>query len=101
MLLVDCGATSHIITDETKFVSIDESFQPEKHFIELADGKRFNNLALKRGDVMLSLIDLYKRRVKATSKIALYIPLFPQNIFSMQAATKEVQLWHSIPMPQK
>ena len=47
-LMVDCGATAHV-TDDSCFWSIDESFKPGEHFIELADGKRANNVALKRG----------------------------------------------------
>ena len=38
MLLVDCGATSHIITDESKFTSFDDAFKPNSHYIQLADG---------------------------------------------------------------
>ena len=33
ILLVDCGATAHIVTDMSKF---DDTFKPDKHFIELA-----------------------------------------------------------------
>ena len=36
-LLVDCGATTHIINDESKFSNFDDKFAPEKHYIELAD----------------------------------------------------------------
>ncbi|KAF2344883.1 Reverse transcriptase RNA-dependent DNA polymerase [Trinorchestia longiramus] len=43
-LLVDCGATVHIICDKSKFVSLDKNFDPSKHFIELADGSRMNNI---------------------------------------------------------
>ena len=88
MLLVDCGATSHIITDESKFSKYDESFKPENHFVELADGTRCNNIALKRGDANVSLVDVNGRRVRASLKNALYIPSYPQDIFSVQAATE-------------
>ena len=37
-LMVDTGATSHIITDIEKFKNFDNTFQPEKHVLELADG---------------------------------------------------------------
>lgn len=37
-LMVDCGATSHIITEKNKFTRFGESFDPKKHYIELADG---------------------------------------------------------------
>ena len=87
-LLVDCGATSHIITDESKFTKFDESFQPESHFIELADGSKSNNVALKRGDVSVSMVESNGQRVRASLKNALYIPSYPQDIFSVQAATE-------------
>ena len=37
-ILVDCGATAHIINDKSKVVSFDPKFDPKAHFIELADG---------------------------------------------------------------
>ena len=43
-LLVDCGATTHIVTDPSKFVTKDDCFDSSKHFIELADGSRKNNI---------------------------------------------------------
>lgn len=38
--MVDTGATSHIVTDITKFKDFDENFKPQKHILELADGVR-------------------------------------------------------------
>jgi hypothetical protein len=32
-LLVDCGATAHILNDESKFVSFDNRFSPSKHYL--------------------------------------------------------------------
>ena len=83
-LLVDCGATAHIITDESKFSSFDESLKPETHYIELADGTRSNNVALKRD---LPIMDSTGRSVSVSLKNTLYIPSYPQDIFSVQAAT--------------
>ena len=37
-LLLDTGATSHIINDKTKFVDFDQKFNASTHFIELANG---------------------------------------------------------------
>ena len=88
MLLVDCGATTHIITDESKFVNFDDSFKPEQHYIELANGSRSNNIAEKRGDVKMTLIDSGGKNVNAILKNALFIPSYPQDIFSVQAATE-------------
>ena len=46
-LLVDTGATSHIVTEDN-FVDVDDSYVPENHYIELADGSRTNSVAKKR-----------------------------------------------------
>ena len=37
-LLVDCGTTSHVITDKNKFVKFDPDFDSSLHYTELADG---------------------------------------------------------------
>lgn len=37
-LMVDCGATSHIVTDLAKFKRFDDGFQAKSHCVELADG---------------------------------------------------------------
>ncbi|XP_068227917.1 uncharacterized protein [Palaemon carinicauda] len=41
-VLVDCGATTHIITDKSKFKCFDEDFDESKHMVELADGARYD-----------------------------------------------------------
>ena len=43
-----CDATAHIVTDESHFVRIDKTFNKSKHYIELANGSRANNVAIKR-----------------------------------------------------
>lgn len=72
-LMVDMGATSHIITDITMFKSFDSAFRPETHNVELADGARCNGVAQRRGNAEVSLIDsrgktlcLYRRTPKAS-----------------------------------
>ena len=45
-------------------------------------------MALKRGDVEITIMDTTGNRVDVTMKNALYIPTYPQNIFSVQAATE-------------
>ncbi|TWW54052.1 hypothetical protein D4764_0263800 [Takifugu flavidus] len=85
--MVDTGATSHVITDVQKFLKFDESFQPQNHTVELADGTRTNGVALRRGDAEATLVDREGKRMKATLKKALYVPTYPQDIFSVKAAT--------------
>ena len=36
--LVDCGATTNFVNYDSDFISIDDNFNPEENFIELADG---------------------------------------------------------------
>ena len=86
-LLVDCGATTHIVHDVSKFIRFDAEFNPEHHYIELADGSRSNNVALKRGDASVDLCDVDGNVQKALLQNALYVPSYKQDIFSVQAAT--------------
>ena len=87
-LLVDCGATAHIINNDSLFVSVDEGYKPEEHFIELADGSRSNNVAKKRGTALVNIQDEHGNVRESTLNNALYVPSYPQNIFSVQAATE-------------
>ena len=87
-LLVDYGATTHIVNDKNKFTSFDENFNPEVHFIELANGTRQNNIALSRGDANILLHDKQGNQHNVTLKNALYVPSFNQDIFSVQAASE-------------
>ena len=86
-LLVDCGATSHIICDKSKFVNFDNNFDSNSHYIELADGNRKNNLALGRGDASVMISDNNGQPHKVLLKNALCVPSFKQDIFSVKAAT--------------
>ena len=86
-LLVDCGATTHIINDESKFIQFDDNFDPSCHIIELADGRKLSDLAHKRGNACVELKDVDNNVHKCILYNALYVPSFSQNIFSVQAAT--------------
>ena len=55
LLLVDCGATNHVITDKSKFIHFEQNFEPRNHFVELADGSQANNIIVKRGDACINL----------------------------------------------
>ena len=83
-LLVDTGATSHIINDSSKFVSFDNNFNPNSHFIELADGSKAN-VVLGKGNVMVKLFDIKGNVQDVMLSDALYIPSYSQNIFSVSA----------------
>ena len=80
-LLVDTGATTHIVNDKSKFTSFDKNFEPDKHYIELADGSRRSKLAEGRGQAEISLKDSQGVVRNAVLEDALYVPSFKQNIF--------------------
>ena len=85
-ILVDCGATAHVITDIEKFSFFENDFDPNKTFIELADGSKNNNIALKKGTAKVTLEDIHGNQHDIHLKSALYVPSFNQNILSVQAA---------------
>ena len=87
--LVDSGCTSHIVVDDSSFINIDDKFVPSQHFIELADGRKYNNIALKRGSVKITLTDTLGETYDSILENCLYIPSYPENIFSIKAATSK------------
>ena len=86
-VMVDTGATSHIIKDIERFKKFDDSFQPDNHFIELADGTKTNGFALKRGNAEICLVNANGNMESVTLKGILFIPSYPQDIFSVKSAT--------------
>ena len=66
--------STHIIKDISKFKTFDDSFQPDNHFIELADGTRTKSVALKQGDAEICLVNMDGNHVTVSLKRALYIP---------------------------
>ena len=79
--------TSHIIKDIERFKNFDDSSQPNNHFIELADGTKTNGGVLRRGDAEICLVNANVNMESVTLKDALFIPSYPQDIFSVKSAT--------------
>lgn len=73
-IMVDGGATSHILNNIDKFNSFDNTFRPESHSVELADGTKCSGIAQRRGTAVIYLLDNTGR---------LYMPSYPHNIFSV------------------
>lgn len=85
--LVDCGATTHIVNDESKFIDFDENFDSENHCIELADGTQCNGVAKGLGSIECILHDDKNEPYDCLFENVLYVPSYSQNILSVQAAT--------------
>ncbi|KAK2917254.1 hypothetical protein Q8A73_004000 [Channa argus] len=85
--MVDTGATSHIINDIRKLINFDSSFQPGSHSVELADRTRCSGIAEKRGTAVIYLLDNAGKQHRAQLRDTLYVPSYPQDIFSVVKAT--------------
>ena len=86
-LLVDTGATSHIINDKSKFVNFDKDFNANAHVIELADGSKAN-VVLGKGNCKVKLYDVNGNAHDVMLNSALYVPSYQQSIFSVHAAVE-------------
>ena len=89
LLMVDCGATAHIINDKEKFVHLDENFDGSKHTIELADSSRRNDIVCGKGKAQVNLTSTTGKRCTIMLEDALYIPSYSQNILSVSKMTKK------------
>ena len=83
-LLVDTGATSHIVNDSSKFINFDDNFDPNIHFMELADGSK-SNVVVGKGNAKVKLYDVKGNLHDVMLYNVLYIPSYNQNIFSVSA----------------
>ena len=88
LFLVDSGASKHVMNDLRYFTSFDTDFDPKGHFVELADGSRTYGVAEKRGTVTINLTDHEGNIIEVKLYGVLYIPSYPQWIFSVRAATE-------------
>ena len=86
-ILVDCGATCHVINSKHYFLTFHQSFDPKTHFIELADGRRSNELAKARGTAHCTITDSNGIEHKVMLQDALFVPDFPVSLFRVRSAT--------------
>lgn len=86
-IMVDGGATSHIVNNIGMFKSFDDSFKPESHAVELADGTKCSVIAQRRGTAVIGIQDHARQQHTAHLREALYVPSYPHNIFSVVRAT--------------
>ena len=87
-LLVDTGASSHILCSDTYFKDLDKTFEPAATFLELADGSKHNNLIQGRGTATIPLYDVTGQQRMVVLYNALYVPSFTRNILSLFEAVR-------------
>ena len=86
-LMVDCGATSHVVNNKSAFISYDDSFVAKRHFIELADGHQTNQVVQAKGTAQYTVMDSNNEPQTILLQDALLAPCFPHSLFSVRAAT--------------
>ena len=88
-LLVDTGATAHILNEKSTFFKFHDKFKPEYHYMELADGSRACGIVSAEGGAKVLVLDLEGVPHEVFLEDVLYIPSYKQNIFSVQAAVNK------------
>ena len=76
-----------ITNSEKQFVCFYDEFEPDKHFIELADRRCSNKLATAKGTAKFTVLDSNGISRNITLQNALLAQTFPTNLFSVSAAT--------------
>ena len=87
-ILVDSGATSHIVCEGDRFIDFDKSYDSTNHYVELADGTRTNGLIQGKGTATFQIYDEKGNVTPITVNNALYIPSYEINIFSVKKAAE-------------
>ena len=79
-LLVDSGATSHIVCNSDRFIYFDKSYDSTNHYVELADGTRTNGLIKGKGSAEFQVYDDHGNIASIIVNDALFIPSYDINI---------------------
>ena len=88
-VLLDTGASVHIICDKQLFTKLDTSLNKETSFLEMADGSKNNSVIEGIGTAKIPVTDKTGTNINITLKNALYVPTFNKNILSVNLAIKE------------
>lgn len=71
-LLADCGATTHIVTEKSRFSKFDKHFESTNHTIVLADGSKTYGIVLGKGVASAKLYDTQGEAHRVELRKALY-----------------------------
>ena len=88
-LLVDCGATAHIVTEKSKFIEFESDFDCQKHTIELADSTQKRGLVKGKGKAKVFVTNVSGETCPVILEEALYVPSYNQNILSVSKLTNK------------
>ena len=88
-ILIDTGASCHILSDKSYFKNFNAKFVPSENYLEMADGSRRNDLIKGKGDAIIPLYDESGIQRNFILKSALYVPSFNKNIMSLYNAVQD------------
>ena len=86
-VLLDSGASVHIICDHNLFCKLD-SKDNNISFLEMADGSKTSNVIEGTGVAKIPVQDITGNKIFLTFNDALYVPSFSKNIVSINLAIK-------------
>ena len=85
-ILLDTGASIHIICNNKYFSKFNETFNSEVNFLEMADGSKSNKIIKGYGTAKIPLTDIHGSNQHIIFKKCLYVPSFRKNIISVSLA---------------
>ena len=87
-ILMDTGASVHIICDKNLFSKLNP-FDSETSLLEMADGSKNRNVIEGSGTAKIPVQDIKGNNLNVTLKNALYVPSFNKNIISISLAIED------------
>ena len=93
-ILVDTGASIHIIHNSSLFSKLYKSPTSKLSYLEMADGTKCSNLIAGRGTALIPVIDSSGTKCKIKLTNCLYVPSFRKNIVSVNLAIQSGFRFH-------
>ena len=88
-ILVDTGASVHVISNKTYFTKLNKNHNSETSFLEMADGTKSSNIIVGKGLVKFPILDIDGQKSHIILHDALFVPSITKNIISVSQAIKK------------
>ncbi|CAL4063612.1 unnamed protein product [Meganyctiphanes norvegica] len=86
-LIIDSGASRHLLAQRSHFVSYQTAKKPYSHTIQMADGTEVTGVVIGRGDAVFQVEDNKGMSHRIFLKDALHVPTFNNDVLSVSKAT--------------
>lgn len=88
VILLDSGASIHIVCDTPLFSKLDKNFSSENSYLQMADGRKSSKIINDRGTAKIPIKDIQGNNCVITLQECLYVSNFTKNIMSINLAIK-------------